>query len=77
MTADFKYNKKIGRREWVRAILSVRADSEFVVSKFSSSGAGILTSMVKADGLVELAEDVGSVNVGDTVKFLPFSEVTG
>ncbi len=73
--ADFDYKKKIGRREWVRAILSGDAASELSAQKFRSSGAGILTSMVAADGLVELAEHIEEVAPGDMVDFLPFNEV--
>ena len=47
------------------------------VQKFRSSGAGILTSMVAADGLVELPEDIDSIASGDVVQFLPFNEVSG
>ena len=35
----------------------------------------ILTSMVESDGLVELLEDQASLDKGDMVRFLPFSEV--
>ncbi|MDG2204113.1 MAG: molybdopterin molybdotransferase MoeA [Alphaproteobacteria bacterium] len=77
VTADFDYQKKTGRREWLRAILSETAAAELSVKKFRSSGAGILTSMVAADGLVELPEDIESVAPGDVVQFLPFNEVSG
>jgi len=75
--ADFDYQKKTGRREWLRAILSETAAAGLSVKKFRSSGAGILTSMVAADGLVELPEDIESVTPGDMVQFLPFNEVSG
>jgi molybdopterin molybdotransferase len=45
--------------------------------KHHSSGAGILTSMVDADGLVELPEDTETLEKGAMVDFLPFTEVTG
>ncbi len=77
VTADFDYQKKTGRREWLRAILSETAGASLSVKKFHSSGAGILTSMVAADGLVELPEDIESVAPGDVVQFLPFNEVSG
>ena len=77
VTADFDYQKKTGRREWLRAILSETAEAGLSVKKFRSSGAGILTSMVAADGLVELPEDIESVAPGDMVQFLPFNEVSG
>ena len=72
--AGFDYKKKTGRREWVRARLEAGADG-LVARKFRSGGSGILTSMVFADGLVELTEARGDVREGDSVDFLPFNEV--
>jgi molybdopterin molybdotransferase len=68
--------KKIGRREWLRARLVPAADGGMPFARrFPRDGAGILTSLVESDGLVELAEDVGEVAAGDAVDFLPFSEL--
>lgn len=71
----FKHKKKTGRREWVRVRIEQDGAGQPVASKDHSGGAGILTSMVGADGLVELAEDVETVSEGDTVMYLPFNEV--
>jgi molybdopterin molybdotransferase len=76
VTADFDHKKKKDRREWVRARLSVGADGRLVARKFPREGAGILSSLVEADGLVELPEDLTRLEPGATVAFLPFSEVT-
>ena len=74
---DFDYKKKQGRREWARVRLK-KSDGGFpVAEKHVSSGAGILTSMVEADGLIELDENMDSVRKGTMVRFLPFNEVTG
>jgi len=73
--AAFSQKKKIGRREWVRARLAQGLSGELVAEKFPRQGSGILSSMVAADGLVELAEDVSHVAEGDMVDFLPFREV--
>ncbi|MEE2699534.1 MAG: gephyrin-like molybdotransferase Glp [Pseudomonadota bacterium] len=74
---DFDYKKKLGRREWARVRLK-KSDGGFpVAEKHVSSGAGILTSMVEADGLIELDENMDSVRKGTMVRFLPFNEVTG
>ncbi|MDA0996654.1 MAG: molybdopterin molybdotransferase MoeA [Proteobacteria bacterium] len=70
--ADFKYKKKIGRREWVRVRLE-RDQDGLVARKPHSSGAGILTSLVDADGLVELPEDMERVEPGTAVAYFPFS----
>ena len=73
--AGFSYKKKTGRREWARAKL-VPGGGMLVAEKRHSSGAGILTSMVDADGLVELPEELTELKEGATVNFLPFREVT-
>ena len=46
-----------------------------IAFKDHSGGAGILTSMAGADGLLELGEDVETIAEGDTVMYLPFNEV--
>ncbi len=75
--AGFDYRKKKGRREWARVRLETNAMGSPVAMKYHSSGAGILTSMVDADGLVELPEDMETLKKGAMVDFLPFTEVTG
>ncbi|MAO55566.1 MAG: molybdopterin molybdenumtransferase MoeA [Rhodospirillaceae bacterium] len=74
--AGFPYKKKTGRREWARVKLAFNGGGMPLAEKHHSSGAGILTSMVEADGLVELPEDMTELAEGATVDFLPFREVT-
>jgi molybdopterin molybdotransferase len=74
--ADFSHKKKTGRREWVRARLVADGDGRMVDAKFPRQGAGILSSMVDADGLVELPEDMDRLEAGTVVDFLPFSELS-
>jgi len=71
---DFRAKKR-GRREWLRARL-VADPGGPIAEKFAADGSGILTSMVEADGLVELTEDQGPLVKGEMVDFLPFNEVT-
>lgn len=75
VAAAFSYRKKVGRREWVRARLDGSIGALPAANSFERDGAGILTSMVETDGLIELGEDVGEVTEGDVVPFLPYSEV--
>jgi molybdopterin molybdotransferase len=70
----FAYNKKRGRREWLRVRLARADDGSLEVLKFAREGAGILMSMVESDGLVELAEDHGAIAEGSDVDFIPYSE---
>ncbi len=48
-----------------------------VAVKYARDGAGILSSIVRSDGLVILDEASSELTVGTTVDFLPFSEVIG
>ena len=73
--ADFDYRKKKGRREWLRARLSARPDGTLGAEKFARDGAGILSSAVFADGLVELPEELTTLSAGTMVDFLPFNEM--
>jgi molybdopterin molybdotransferase len=75
VAADFAYEKKAGRREWVRAKLVPGANGLMRARKVRGSGSGILTSMTEADGLVELTEDTVRIEPGQAVDFLPFSEL--
>ena len=75
LRAGFTYKKKAGRREYVRATLTRAADGVLTAVKHPRDGAGILSSMVESDGLVELPEEITRVEPGMIVEFLPFSEV--
>jgi molybdopterin molybdotransferase len=74
--AAFAYRKKAGRREYVRVTLARGDDGAMEARKFPREGAGILSSLVESDGLVELNEDTLAVTPGETVAFLPFSELS-
>ena len=77
LRADFDHKKKRDRREWVRARLVPSDDGTLVAAKFPRGGAGILSSLVEADGLVELPEAMTRLERGAMVDFLPFAEVDG
>lgn len=73
--AGFKHRKKEHRREYVRVYLEDGADGVPVARKHPRSGAGILSSLVGSDGLVELPEEMTQLSEGTMVSFLPFTEV--
>jgi len=74
--AGFSYRKKPGRREYLRASLR-REDGRAVATRYPRDGAGILSSIVQSDGFAVIKEDVAELAPGDSVEFLPFSEVFG
>ncbi len=75
--AAFAYGKKKGRREYVRVTLRRAADGAIEAEKYPQDGAGVLTSLTETDGLVELGEDITSIERGASVGFLPYSVLIG
>jgi molybdopterin molybdotransferase len=73
--AAFAYGKKIARREYVRVSLRKGADGALEAMKFPREGAGLLSSLVETDGLVELGEDITRVEPGQTVGFLSYASL--
>ena len=74
--AAFSYTKKIGRREYVRVCLKKGHEGGLEAVKFPREGAGLLSSLVDTDGLVELGEAVTEVKPGQTVGFLDYSSLS-
>jgi molybdopterin molybdotransferase len=73
--AAFAYSKKIARREYVRAYLRKAPDGVLEATKFPREGAGLLSSLVDTDGLVELGEEITQVQPGQTVGFLSYASL--
>jgi len=73
--AAFTYKKKIARREYVRVNLHRTDDGGLEVAKFPREGAGLLSSLVDTDGLVELGEEITQVVPGQTVGFLSYASL--
>jgi molybdopterin molybdotransferase len=73
--AAFTYKKKIARREYVRVNLRQAGDGALEATKFPREGAGLLSSLVDTDGLVELGEQVTLVQPGEMVGFLSYASL--
>jgi molybdopterin molybdotransferase len=73
--AAFSYKKKIARREYVRVNLRKGNDGMLEAVKFPREGAGLLSSLVDTDGLVELGEEITQVQPGQTVGFLGYASL--
>ena len=69
----FAYRKKAGRREYLRANIQRTTGGGLEAVKFEKEGAGLLSSLIETDGLVELPESTTLIDPGDTVAFLPYS----
>ena len=71
--AAFSYKKKSGRREYVRAFLREREDGMREAVNFPREGAGLLSSLVETDGLIELGETMTKVEPGELVGYLAYA----
>jgi len=74
--AHFSYRKKAGLREWIGVSLKINKQGISEAHKFSKNGAGILSSLVASDGLIDLPENLTKIEPGMMVNFTPFSEIT-
>jgi molybdopterin molybdotransferase len=61
-----KFSKRNDRRHFLRGVLT-REDGVFKVRTTGEQGSGILTSMVKANCLIDVAEEIERLNPGDWV----------
>ena len=73
--AQFAYRKKPARREYVRVHLRRAEDGTFEATKFPREGAGLLSSLVDTDGVVELEESVTRVEPGQMVNCLTYASL--
>ena len=70
LRADFDWTKPDKRREFLR----VRLNAERGLELYANQSSGVLTSAVWADGLVDNPPGQ-AIRCGDTVRFLPLSEL--
>ena len=75
MISGFSYRKKAGRREYVRVSLE-RRGRDTVAMKYPVDGAGVITSLTRTDGLIELSEDLTRIEPGDAVPFIDYRQLT-
>ena len=61
----------------VARLLAVSPSGQMVTRRFPKDGSGIFTSVVASDGLIELHEEVETVNPGDVVPFIHLTDLMG
>ncbi len=74
LPAAFTLVKKAGRRELPRARL-VTGERGLAVELFGNDSSGVLTSMIAADGFIDLPAHAVTITPGDVVAFLPFHQI--
>ena len=71
--AGFTHRKKPGRAEFLRVVLENNGGKQQLVLH-GRKGAGVISSLTGADGLVEIPLDNAGVELGTVLNFLPFHE---
>lgn len=73
--SGFDWTKKGGRCEYLRVQVTQNEVGESVAELFPNQGSGVLTSVSWANGLAIISPEM-QINKGDTVEFIPFSELS-
>jgi molybdopterin molybdotransferase len=73
--AAFEKRGNDKRREYARGRLEIDSEGRAVVKLYSNSSSGVLSSVAWANGFAVLPP-MTAISPGDTVEFLPFSELT-
>ena len=69
--ANFNMRKKAGREEFLRGRF-YKKNNIYYVDKFITQGAGILSSLVWANGLIRIESHIDIIRKGDILEFIPF-----
>ncbi|WP_428245904.1 molybdopterin molybdotransferase MoeA [Ferrovibrio sp.] len=75
VAAGFSYKKKADRREWVRVSLRDDGRGGWRAEKYPVDGAGVITSLTRTDGLIELPEDLLRLEPGTPARFYPYESL--
>ena len=75
VASGFAHKKQAGRAEFLRAHLTLSLDGQQQACLHGRKGAGVLSSLTGADGLVEIPFSATALAPGQPVRFYPFYEV--
>ena len=70
--SGFNFKKRQGRTEYLRGKIISEENSSFV-TVHGRKGAGVISSLTGADGIIEIPFNYENVKVGELLKFYPFS----
>lgn len=75
VASGFAHKKQAGRAEFLRAHLTLSPDGQQQACLHGRKGAGVISSLTGADGLVEIPFSATALAPGQPVRFYPFYEV--
>ena len=71
LPSGFEHSKKIGRAEYLRALIK-NDNQKSSIMLHGRKGAGVISSLTGADGIVEIPAEYKSVIKGELLNFFPF-----
>jgi molybdopterin molybdotransferase len=71
LPSGFDHQKRNGRAEFLRAKI-INKDQRSFIYLHGRKGAGVISSLTGADGIVEIPLEAETVSKGDFLKFYPF-----
>ena len=74
LPVGFQHKKRADRAEFLRARVETSDNGQAQLQINGRKGAGVISSLQGADGLVEIPIGITEVQVGDRLPFLPFRE---
>ena len=74
LPCDFELKKKKGRTEWLRGKI-IKKNNSFYLSKFSTTGSGIISSLSQSQGVIELDEKIDYIKKGTLLKFFRYEDM--
>jgi molybdopterin molybdotransferase len=66
--------RKVGRREFLRGMLTPGEGDQLSVKPYPRDGSGLIASLRASDGLIEILEPVEAIAQGQGVNFIPYAE---
>lgn len=72
--SGFSIKSKPDRREFLRGYIVNENDTP-IAMKFDRDGSGLITGLRESSGLIEIPEETTSVEKGNLVNFIPYSEL--
>jgi molybdopterin molybdotransferase len=75
VTADFHFDRRPCKREFLRCSLQEAEGNVLLARRFERGGSGVLSSVADSEGLLEVAEDIAEIIPGMILPFIPFSSL--
>ncbi len=74
LPCDFSLKKRKGRTEWLRGKI-IKKKNSLYLTKFPSTGSGIISSISQSQGIIELDEKKDYIKKGTLLKFFRYEDM--